>query len=61
MDTHTMSQDNVVALKKEEPFIDDPITQILRQGARKLLAQALEMEVESFLNQYKELRDQSGF
>lgn len=56
-----MSQDNVVALKKEEPFIDDPITQILRQGARKLLAQALEMEVESFLNQYKELRDQSGF
>jgi transposase-like protein len=56
-----MSKNNVVALKKEDPFIDDPITQILRQGARKLLEQALEIEVESFLNQYKELRDPSGF
>ena len=55
-----MREDNVIELKKEEPFIDDPITQILRQGARKLLAQALEVEIESFLNQYKELRDQSG-
>lgn len=59
-DTHTMSKDNVIDIKKPEPFVDDPITDILRQGARKLLAQALETEVEIFLNNYKELTDESG-
>ena len=41
-DTHTMSEDNVIKLKKPDVFVDDPITDILRQGARKLLTQALE-------------------
>ncbi len=59
-DTHTMSKDNVINLKKPEAFVDDPITDILRQGARKLLAQALETEIEIFLNNYKELTDESG-
>ena len=56
-----MSKDNVVALKKPQSFIDDPLTEILRKGARHLLAQALEIEIESFINQYKELRDSGGF
>jgi len=55
-----MSKDNVIDLKKPEPFVDDPITDILRQGARKLLAQALETEIEIFINNYKELTDDSG-
>jgi len=55
-----MSNDNVIELKKPETFIDDPITDILRQGARKLLAQALEAEVEIFLNNYRELTDELG-
>ena len=38
-----MAKDNVINLKNPEPFIDDPITGILRNGARKLLAQALEV------------------
>ena len=46
-----MSHDNVIELQKTTTFIDDPITQILRQGARKLLAQALETEIEVFINQ----------
>ena len=46
-----MPKDNVIELKKLEPFIDDPITDILRSGARKLLAQALETEIEIFLQQ----------
>ena len=33
-----MIKDNVIDLKKPEPFVDDPITDILRSGARKLLA-----------------------
>ena len=59
-DTRTTSKDNVIEIKKPDTFVDDPISQILRQGARSLLAQALETEIEAFLNQYKELRDQQG-
>jgi len=55
-----MSKDNVIDLKKPAILIDDPITEILRHGARKLLAQALETEIEVFMSQYKELRDGSG-
>ena len=55
-----MSNDNVFEIKKPEAFVDDQITQIIRQGARKLLAQALETEIELFINQYAELKDESG-
>jgi transposase-like protein len=55
-----MSNDNVIELKKPDTFFDDPITDILRQGARKLLAQALETEIEIFISQYKDLTDQMG-
>jgi putative transposase len=55
-----MSQNNVIELKKPEPFVDDPITEIIRQGARKLLAQALEAEIDLFINQYADLRDELG-
>jgi putative transposase len=59
-DTHTMSKDNVIAIKKPDTFVDDPISEILRQGARNLISQALEIELELFINQYKDLRDQMG-
>jgi transposase-like protein len=55
-----MIKDNVVEIKKPDRFIDDPISDILRQGARNLLAQALETEIDIFLNQYKDLRDENG-
>jgi transposase-like protein len=55
-----MPKDNVVDLKKPEPFVDDPITDVLRTGAKKLLAEALEAEIDSFLCQYRELRDDQG-
>lgn len=55
-----MNHDNVIDLKNPEPFVDDPLTAILRKGARKLLAQALETEIEIFLNQYKEIKDDLG-
>jgi putative transposase len=55
-----MNKNNVVELKKEDTFVDDPITELLRQGARKLLAQALEAEIDIFINQYKELTDELG-
>ena len=56
-DTHTMPKDNVIDFKKPEPFVDDPINDVLRTGARKLLTEALEAEIEGFLSQYREFRD----
>jgi putative transposase len=55
-----MAKDNVIDLKKPESFIDDPITDILRQGARRLLSAALEAEVETFLKQYKDISNGKG-
>ena len=52
-----MGQDNVVDFKTPEPFVDDPLTDVLRTGARKLLTEALETEIEGFLSQYRDLRD----
>ena len=40
-DTRTMSKDNVVELKKPDVFIKDPITELVRNGARQILAKAL--------------------
>jgi hypothetical protein len=50
-----MSKDNLIDLKKPEAFVDDPLTDILRQGARRLISAALEAEIETFLKQYKEI------
>ena len=55
-----MSQDNVIELKNPEPFVDDPITEILRNGAKKLLADALEAEIAGFLSQYADFKDDQG-
>ena len=54
-----MLDDNVVTLENPT-FIADPLTDVLRQGARKLLAQAIEAEVESFLAEHRALRDEAG-
>ena len=55
-----MPKDTVIEFEKPEPFVDDPITDILRSGARRLLAEALEAEIETFLSQYSELKDTQG-
>ena len=54
-----MKDNNVTDLKNPESFVDDPITDILRQGARKLLRQALETEIELFLSQHADLKDEA--
>jgi putative transposase len=46
---------NVVPLRQPDE-IDDPLTTILRTGARQLLAQAVEMEAEAFLAAMKGLK-----
>ena len=54
-----MEEHNVLTLGSPM-FTDDPLTDVLRQGARKLLAQVIEAEVESFLAEHQELRDEAG-
>ena len=43
------SSSTVVPLRQPDWLDDDPLTDILRQGARQLLAQAVEAEAEAFL------------
>jgi hypothetical protein len=50
---------NVVPLRQPDE-IDDPLTNILRSGARQLLAQAVEMEAEAFLAVVKGLKLPDG-
>jgi putative transposase len=50
---------NIVALRQPDG-IDDPLTNILRSGARQLLAQAVEIEVEAFLATVKDLKLADG-
>lgn len=55
-----MKKNSVVEPKKpEEPF-QDALTEVLRNGARKMLAAALEAEVETFLQQYQHLVSEQG-
>jgi putative transposase len=53
------SDSRVVPLRKPET-LDDPLTAILRRGARQLLAQAIEAEVETFLASMKGLQMADG-
>jgi transposase-like protein len=45
---YAMKENNVVSLRRKDE-IDDPLTEILRSGARRLIAQAVEAEFETFL------------
>jgi putative transposase len=53
------SDSSVVPLRKPE-MLEDPLTAILRRGARQLLAQAIEAEVETFLASMKGLQLADG-
>ena len=50
---------NIVRLRQPED-IDDPLTEVLRAGARRLLAQAVELEAEAFLSAMQDLRLPDG-
>ncbi len=54
-----MSNDNVFKLIQPGAF-DDQLTEILWQGARTLLAQAVEAEVADFLAGHGELETEDG-
>jgi len=57
-----MKQDNLRAFPAQEtsaPF-NDALSELVRQGARQIIAQAVEAELHEFLDQYQELKDEQG-
>ena len=54
-----MPQDNVIKLI-QPGFFDDQLTGILRNGARALLAKAVEAEVADFLDKHADLKTGDG-
>ncbi len=49
-----MTESNVITLNKPEQ--NDPLQEVLREGARKLLAAAIEAEVAAFIAQHSALK-----
>ena len=54
-----MPNDNVTKLIQPGSF-EDPLTEVLRNGARALLAQAVEAEVADFLAKHADLKTEDG-
>src|SRR3712207_8500101 len=55
-----MPSDSTVVPPRQSDEIDDPLTAVLRSGARRLLAQAVEAEAEAFLAAMKDKRLPDG-
>ena len=55
-----MREDTVVQLRQPGSFEDDPLTEVLRLGARRLLGQAVEAEVAGFVEAYAHLTGSAG-
>jgi putative transposase len=55
-----MSSSSSIVPLRQPDAIDDPLTAVLRAGARRLLAQAVEAEAEAFLAEMKGLRLADG-
>ena len=55
-----MSKNKIIALKKPGEFAADPLTELLRSGARQLIVDAVEAELHELLNQYVDIKDQQG-
>ena len=55
-----MSTDTTLVPLRQPDTIDDPLTAILRSGARRLLAQAIEAEVQAFLVDHADLKLPDG-
>ena len=56
-----MKEDTVVALPRPGASVaDDSLLMVLREGARRMLLQAIEAEVETFLSAHGSLVDEQG-
>ena len=57
---YAMNKDTVVSFRRSGSFSADPLTDVLRFGARRLLSQAVEAEVEVHIPVRSELTEDQG-
>jgi len=57
---YAISSSSTVVSLRQPDAVDDPLTAVLRDGARRLLAQAVEAEAEAFLATMREVRLPAG-
>ena len=58
---YAMYEDTVVSFAHPDRIsTEDPLTEVLRLGARRLLAEAIEAEVSAFIADYADLVDEAG-
>ncbi len=57
-----MTDDKVIEFKSQaEPeSVRDALSELVRQGARQIIAQAVEAELQAFLSTYSEVKTESG-
>jgi hypothetical protein len=49
-----MSNDNIISFKQPEETATDTLTELLRNGAKELISQAVNAELEELLAQYSD-------
>ncbi len=58
---YAMHEDTVVSFSHPDRIsIEDPLTDLLRFGARRLLAESVEAEVSAFIGEHADLVDEAG-
>ena len=59
---YTMTDDKVIEFKSqaEQASFTDALSELVRQGARQIIAQAVEAELSEFLSSYGDLKDKNG-
>jgi transposase-like protein len=57
-----MSKDNLIAFQAGETsaLFRDALTELVRKGARQIIVEAVEAELQEFLAQYQDLKDEQG-
>ena len=55
-----MSRDSIVVPLRQPEVIDDPLSELAREGARRMLAQVLIAEADSFVAMWKDLKLPDG-
>lgn len=57
---YVMSKNKIIAFKKPEEISSDPLTELLRIGARRLIADAVESELQELLSKHAAVRSMGG-
>jgi transposase-like protein len=57
---YVMSKSKIIVFKTPGDISEDPLTELLRTGARQLIASAVEAELFGYLQQFATLKDEKG-